>query len=264
LTEFQAVSGRYYMPWTNGTPSTQADWKEYVDSLFASGSALSRLDSAASTIKRISSRKIAVAVMVPYPDRSQTGGPPSDSQRFEQVRSYLSVVLTRASKLTLKHVDFSAFYWLNEAVRDDDTAMVSKIASIVHGSGKRFLWIPYWGAQNASRWRSLGFDQAWQQPNYFFHPEVATSRLDSAVERARVNGMGVELEFDGRLFSNPDFFGRLNPYLVALENTPELRNRSIAIYEGAGALIQLSRSRDAQHRALYNRLVAVLRSDSQP
>src|SRR5262245_40490740 len=264
LTEFRAASGRYYMPWTDGTPSTQDDWNEYLDSLFALDGLVSRLDSAAAVARRVSSRKIAVAVMVPYPDRSQAGGPASDSQRMEQVHKYLRVVLTRMSKLPLKHLDFSAFYWLNEAVRDDDTAMVSRIASIVHDTGKRFLWIPYWCAQNSSRWRSLGFDQAWPEPHYSFHPQIAINRVDSAVERATTNGMGLELEFDGRLFSNPQFFDRLGPYLVALEAKPELRNRSIAIYEGAGALIQLSRSRDAQHRALYNLLVAALQPDFQP
>jgi len=46
--------------------------------------------------------------------------------------------------------------------------------------------------------------------------------------------------------------------LDALEAAPDFRGRPIAIYEGGGALIQLSHTRDEWHRALYHRLVSVL------
>jgi Domain of unknown function (DUF4855) len=70
--------------------------------------------------------------------------------------------------------------------------------------------------------------------------------------------MGLEVEFDGRMFSDSRFADRLAPYLATLERAPDLRARSIAIYEGAGALVRLSRSNDLRYRALYRRLVAVL------
>jgi hypothetical protein len=97
------------------------------------------------------------------------------------------------------------------------------------------------------------------QPNFFFHPDVPVVRFDSAVTRARAAHMGLELEFDRRLFTDTLFRDRLTPYLATLEKAPDLRNRPIAIYEGGGALIQLARSADAHHRSLYRRLVAVLR-----
>ena len=71
--------------------------------------------------------------------------------------------------------------------------------------------------------------------------------------------MGLEVELDRRMFSDWRFADRLEPYLAALEGAPDLRTKSVAIYEGAGALIQLSKSRDSWHRALYDRLVATLR-----
>ena len=76
--------------------------------------------------------------------------------------------------------------------------------------------------------------------------------------KARAAGMGLEIEFDARLFSDERFSDRLEPYLTALENAPDLRNRSIAVYEGGGALFRLARSNVVWHRALYNRFVTLL------
>jgi hypothetical protein len=272
LTEFQAVSGRFYMPWVNGTPATGADWSLYIDSVLSRTGPLARLDSAAAVIPGARDHKLAVAIMVPYPnpkgDTLRFGGRQysmtSDSGRLASVDAYMREILRRIHDMTLRHVSVSAFYWLNEGVLDADTALVSRVAKVAHGLSMRFLWIPSWGAHNALRWRSLGFDESWQQPNYFFHPDIPLARLDSAVERARSAGMGLELEFDRRLFSDSNFAGRLGPYLATFERAPDLRRRSISIYEGGGALIQLSQTRDSTQRALYNRLVAVLQAEPNP
>jgi hypothetical protein len=170
-------------------------------------------------------------------------------------------VIKRFGASQRKHVTLTGFYWLYEGIYPVDTALVPRVAREVHSHGLRFLWIPSYGAPGAEQWKAFGFDNAWLQPNYFFHPEVPTTRLDSAVARARAAGMGLEIEFDPRLFGPWEFKDRLEPYLSALENAPDLRMKPIAIYEGAGALIRLARSRDAWDRALYERLVSVLRPE---
>src|SRR5205807_539995 len=145
-----------------------------------------------------------------------------------------------------------------------DTGLVPRVAADIHSLGSRFLWIPSYGAAGAERWRAFGFDDAWLQPNYFFHADVPSTRLDSAVARARGADMGIELELDRRMFGGDwHFADRLLPYLSVLEAAPDLRRRSIAIYEGAGALFQLARSKDLWHRAMYQRLVDVLKAPSR-
>jgi hypothetical protein len=267
LTEYLAVSGRYYMPWVNGPPSQGDDWDRYLDSLTAPGGILTRLDSAAA---HAGVGPVSFTVMVPYPDPSQRAflyrgqtydlsqGPP---QRVAVVAAYLRDAINRVAARPLPHLAFHGFYWLNEGILPVDSALVAQVTAAAHTMGYRFLWIPSYGAAGAGQWRGFGFDQAWQQPNYFFHPEIAPARLDTAFSRARAAGMGVELEFDRRLFSDSLFRHRLSPYLAAFEQAPDLRNRPIAIYEGAGALIQLARGTEAWQRALYRRLVAVLRPE---
>ena len=267
--EFRAVSGRFYMPSGNAPPSSGEDWTAYLDSVFAPGGPIARLDAAAGAIDHVVGtvgRRVDVAVMIPYPDprgitlslAGRTYKMTVDSGRLDLVTAYLQETQRRFAAQRLANVTLAAFYWLNEAMPDADTALVPRVGAIVRRSGARFLWIPYYTASGASRWRSFGFDEAWLQPNFFFHPDVAALRLDSAVVRARATGMGLEVEFDQRMFGDWRFTDRLEPYLAALEGAADLRTKSIAIYEGAGALIELSRSRDSWHRALYDRFVATL------
>lgn len=262
LTEFQAVSGRYYMPWTNGQPSTGTDWELYVDSVTSRVGPIPRLDSAATT-------ETAFVIMVPYPDSAQhafvfhgrTYDLGKDSDRFAAVDAYLNDVRDRVQSLRVTRLAFYGFYWLNEEVRPRDSTLVSHVTTSVHKMGLRTLWIPWYHAAGAAEWRAFGFDDAWQQPNFFFHPDVPVARFDSVVARARSAGMGLELEFDKRLFTDSLFRDRLVPYLDAFEKAPDLSRRSISIYEGQGALIQLSRSADPRFRELYHRLVEVLRPE---
>ncbi len=268
LTEYLAVSGRYYMPWTNGRPSQGSDWDQYLDSLSAPDGILTRLDSAAA---RAGVNPVSFTVMVPYPDSTQRAfsyqGSTWDlsvhSNRAEIVDRHIHQLAHRVKSLPLRHVSFAGFYWLNESMSVSDQNVINRIADFASPLDYRVQWIPSWGAARAAQWAFFGFDAdgVWQQPNYFFHPEVAPSRLDSAFAFARTAGMGIELEFDRRMFSDARFSDRLIPYLAAFEKNDDIRNKPIAIYEGAGALIQLSRSPDSRHRALYRRLVAVLRPE---
>lgn len=268
LTEYQALSGRYYMPWPNGQHATGADWNQYLDSLVAPAGILTRLDSAAA---RAGAQRVSFTVMVPYPDSlqrafaydGQTWDLTVPLQRAEVVDRYVHRVADRVKSLRLRRLSFAGYYWLNESVLPSDRDLINRVGEFAVQSDYRLQWIPAWGTARAGQWAFFGFDHdgVWQQPNYFFHPDVASSRLDSAFSFARTAGMGVELEFDRRMFSDPSFRERLAPYLDAYEKAPDMRNRPIAIYEGGGALIQLARSRDSGHRALYRRLVAVLRPE---
>jgi len=268
--EPQAVSGRYYVRSVAGQPADGNDWNVYLDSIFAPTGAIERLDSAVGLLsKPLGSVRggFQIAVMIPYPDPKaglvRLGGADHDLSRpdgrIAAVRAYLDDVLRRYRERAYRNVTLTAFYWVNEGLVDlPDTAWINKIAVEVHRRDRRFLWIPAYGNQGVPLWHKMGFDDAWLQPNFFFHPEVPQTRFDSALATARTLGMGIELEFDRRMFQATPFTDRLLPYLAALEAAPDMRARSIAIYEGAGALLQLARSRDEWHRALYHRLVQTL------
>ena len=237
--------------------------------MFAPGAALARLDSAVGTaMTQVGplGNPFPISVMIPYPDarvdpiRFEGATYPVATQkgRLDLVRAYVRAVRTRFSAGAFGHLDLYGLYWLNESVERQDGDFIPAAASVVHGGGLKFLWIPYYMGNGYDSWRTLGFDEAWYQPNYFFRPEVSPLRLDSAMRAAERLGMGIELELDQRLLTNGGYANRLTPYIVTLWLHPALRSRSIAVYDGAGALIQLSRSRDPRERDLYRSLANVL------
>jgi len=273
--EYWTVSGRYYMTWPNGAPSTNNDWTTYLDSLFAPRGPMTRLDSAAAlvgTAVGTPGKRVGVAIMVPYPDpRADTlrfgehlFRTTSETDRVAVAVAYVREASRRFATLKRAHETLKAFYWMNEVIHDADSSLVRQVSVEVHKQGFRFIWIPAYRAAGWDKWRSLGFDQAWLQPNYFFHPEVPAVRLDSALTLARGAGMGIELEFDRRMFDTWQFADRLEPYLALLESAADMRGQPIAIYDGGGALFRLARSKDSWQRALYQRLVAALRVADQP
>ena len=265
-----APSGRVFTTWIGGVPANGADWSEYLDSLFVPGAALSRLDSAvalAAVALGALPEPFRVSIMIPYPARSigtlAFGGQVYDfgsaTGRGDAAAAYIREVVRRFQAAGFGQLRLDGFYWLLEDAPASDIEVITRVAGDVHSAGLRFLWIPYYSAEGWNRWSDLGFDAAWLQPNYFFDPDVPGSRLDSAAARALETGMGLEVEFDGRLWADSMFCDRLQPYLATLANQAQLRAREIALYEGAGALIRLSLGGQPSDRALYRALGEVLR-----
>ena len=265
-----AASGRVFTTWAGGTPADGGDWATYLDSLCAPGAALTRLDSAVAMVGAVAGplpEPFPVSIMIPYPDRkigalrfgSGTFDLTSDSGRAAAATAYVVQTRKQFAAARLRHLRLDGFYWLDEAIPPDDTTLVTTVARTVHAAGLRLLWIPFYNAPGMQRWRNVGIDAAWLQPNYFYHRELPAIRLDSAAERATLLGMGLEVEFDGRLYADPRFSDRLGPYLTTLALHPELRALPVVVYEGGGALIHLSRSRLPADREWYRLLSEALR-----
>ena len=125
LTEYEATSGRYYMPWATGEHAIGADWDQYLDSLTAPSGILSRLDSAAAA----QVGPVWFTVMVPYPDSVQKAfqydGTTWDltvpSNRADVVDRHVRRLASRVRALRLPHLEFAGFYWLNESARPADS-----------------------------------------------------------------------------------------------------------------------------------------------
>jgi hypothetical protein len=271
--ELYAPSGRVFANWTGGPPATGADWRAYADTLLAAAGPIARLDSALDGVAQtLGSRAepYRVAVMIPYPAVTL------DTLRYDRrlyqlwdasdaaalTTAYVSHIAELFTRRAFGHVVLDGCYWLHESIEGREAAVVAAVAASVHRAGLRLLWIPFYQAPGAAAWRRHGFDEAWLQPNYFFNLTLPPLRIDSAFALARALGMGVELEFDQRLLSDPRYADRLLPYLERLGAAPDLWQRSLAIYEGGGALVRLSKSPDPRQRALYRGLAQLLSTDA--
>jgi len=207
-------------------------------------------------------RQVVLTLPVPIPGQTNWGGLNGRALDFRKpvdclaaCEWYLDVALAKWHALAPRELELTGFYWVYESSAFTNE-FLPQVAHLVHARGKQFCWIPYWHAGGAqANWRAFGFDVAWQEPNHFFHPELPDSRLQAACDFARRHGMGLEMEFDGRLLSQPESFEpRFNAYLDAFTRNGVKETAAVAYYEGGVAVFQLATSEDPELRRHYDRL----------
>lgn len=260
--EFRDFRAHEYARGYGGKPARQTEWEWLLERNFEQGKAINALEQCvAATARRIGSpkRPRQVVLTLPEPIFGQTNWGKIDGRwlNFSNNTDRATACgwhVDRALKLWKEHapkdLELAGFYWVAEH-GGDAVKVLPQIAAAIHARGKRFYFIPYWRASAASKWRQLGFDAAYQQPNHFFHAEIPDSRLVDACEFARTNGMGMEMEFDSRAIKSTDVFRpRLHSYLKAFTETGAAGG-ALAWYEGGGALLEFYNSEDADVKALY-------------
>lgn len=245
-------------------PARKEEWEWYLDRLFTPGRALAALNAQCETVSRSigePARKRQVVIMIPEPIQDQTdwgdvAGTTMDFQRNEHrlaaCRWYFKEVQRRWTEAKLSRLELAGLYWLSEHTQHGGAELLPSVAREIRQYGWKFFWIPYWKAPGAEDWRRLGFNAAYQQPNYFFNPLVPAIRFEQALGFARKNGMGVEMEWDHKIFKDPEtFVPRMEAYLESFRKAGADQAASMAHYEGGGALMQLAKSTNPDERELY-------------
>ena len=270
LIEFANGKHGVFEPSPRGKPARKADWLALLERNFATNDGVPNLEKVCEDVaERIGPplRRRQVILTLPEAIAGQTNWGELDGKaldfrraadRLQATEWYLDAALQRWKLLAPRQLDLAGFYWVSESF-PRSTNFIPAVAGLVHARHYQFFWIPYWHLGQAkgkqANWRVLGFDTAWQQPNHFFDPEVPDRRLEEACALAHSNGMGLEMEFDGRMIDRPqDFERRFDAYLDAFTAQGVKDTASIAYYEGGGALFRLANSVDPQMRAHYDRI----------
>lgn len=267
ILPLRAKSGRGFIPGFGTAPSTVDDWTWYANNrLFGGDYHLKHLDDAASQLKSYFNApnvRLKVFLTIPYPDPAQhsfgaitAGGPnlsfATRANRLAAIQWYMDLVTRLWKTAKFKSIDLVGWYWLQETVGSTDQALLPQVASYVHSTGLKFLWIPYYLAAGYSSWRDWGFDAAIYQPNYFFTLTVPIKRLGDAASGARQYGLGIELELDDRAISDTAYRSRYYDYLKA-GRTESFQSDSVtAWYMGGDTLVKCSLSADPAVRAIYD------------
>lgn len=262
--EFQDGRGHTYETGRNLKPAGKEEWRWLLDRNFEPGHGVPALETICrETRQRIGApiRKRQVILTIPEPINGQTnwgeidGRPLYFTNAADRVAAcgwFIDEAIKRWNAAGFQELELAGFYWVHEnanTARD----VLPEVARLVHQQKKKFFWIPYWGRTAAAEWRSFGFDVAWQQPNHFFNTNIPNSRITEACEFAKQHGMGMEMEFDGRMISDPAAFRpRFHAYLEGFELSGARDNASIAYYEGGGAVLQLARSNKPAVREQYD------------
>lgn len=148
------------------------------------------------------------------------------------------------------------FYWYHEIIEAHDPheiELVKFTADYVHSLGYYFIWIPYYQANGFNNWKSYGFDAAVMQPNYMFHDGVPESRLYDNAEATKRLGLGVEIEADFGILSNPAKREKYRDYLRVGVEMGYINSIKMYYQDGGpGVLYNAYKSTNPYYHSVYD------------
>ena len=180
---------------------------------------------------------------------------------------YVDRVRAHFDRARYRHIELAGFYIVSEDLATPGDGwnpelkqwegVIPRLAEWLHALRETLLWIPYNRAAGYTRWRTMGIDRAYMQPNIFWgrHPDYTWERFFADVA---AHDLAMELEFDEAVLArNPDcgaFRARLRAYMEGARTHGIYGTRPLAYYQGQNALWELARSTDPADRALYGEL----------
>ncbi len=265
IIEFQNGRGFTYEQYSGLKHANKAQWSTLLERNFAENDGIPNLEkTVAAAVSRIGEpvRRRQVVITLPVPEPGQTdwgelNGHALDfhnkADRLAACEWYMDAALKMWQNLAPKDLDLAGFYWVAEQSASTKD-IFPDLAQAVHARGKEFFWIPSYHVNTPlGDWKSFGFDEAWLQPNFFFHPELPPTRLQNACNFARTHDMGLEIEFDPRMITDFNVYEpRFHAYLDAFTQYGVQDNAAMAWYEGGGALYKLAVSDNSKLRADYD------------
>lgn len=192
-------------------------------------------------------------------------------QRVRAVTWYMDQIRQRFFEKNYQYIELLGFYILEESLSTTNGSYrnelkkhqitIPQIAEHAHACNEGLYWIPYAGAESYNKWASLGFDQAWYQPNYYFNPDKS---LASAITAIQTYGMGMELELSHTVVA--DLMGdgadayrtRLQAYLDQAQSSGIYGTKPLAVFSSTNAWSQLATSTDPRDQALFQTLCEFL------
>lgn len=249
-------------------PARKEQWLKLVDDYLTEGNALMALNSCLEKAKAncdapLSKRKIVMSLPEPIPNQKDWGELDgkvldfsNDEDRITACLWYIDHIIQRFREANLENIELSGFYWLAEEATNTRT-FVSKVADYIHSKQFCFYWIPYFNSDGYNEWKSLGFDQAFLQPNHFFNDQIPDSRIDDACDLAKSLGMSVEMEFDENAVEGKGSAQRLRAYIDGFARNDIFETTDIAYYQGNHGLYLLKYGSESD-QALYNELAGLI------
>lgn len=268
--EIKDGNGRCFASYYEKEGARQSEWKALVDNYFQEGNAVVALDDRIRNVIKETKletpekRKVVLCLPEPIPNQKDWGKINQISMdfsnradRFEACKWYINYAEKRFRETSPEHLELTGFYWIaEEATNSRDLA--KDVSDYIHQKGYNFYWIPYFKSDGYKEWRTMGFDKAYYQPNYFFNENRPISQIEEACQTAIENGMSLEIEFDERALAENGWGYRLNDYIEVFRKFGVLDSMGIAYYQGGDALYRLHHSDTKADNELYYRVADMI------
>ena len=258
--------------------SNADDWQKLMDTHFAHGRNLHALDSIIGVYKKELGEprmRHKIVLGIPAPIKGQTdwgaaGGESLDfnkaDDRIKAVKCYIDTAIVRFFNEDYKNIDLAGFYWIEEALYSNGD-IVPEINKWIYMKNYLSYWIPYFKDNPfKSKWKEMGFDIAYQQPNYFFDRNIPRSQLIQACDDSKAWGMGLEFEFEtqGKCHAqagDPDsYHDRMLDYIDVFKKKKVFDEASIAWYSGTKGFIDMARSDNPKDKKAMDKIASIVAS----
>ncbi len=275
------TSGQAYA--TENDQITADGWTWYLEKTFNGDTSdiayLNEATRRASQDLNLPNYKIKLTVMIPYPPSKATnfgnlGGRDLNLSREADwkyaIDWYIGQVQNYIQNGNYEYIDFLGFYWVNEY--PSGIPRIQYASEQVHNMGYKFYWIPYFSSAGYFWNDDLGFDAITLQPNHFFADPNGntlgaggTTIIGTTAQIAAYAGLGVEMEFDGRLSQDVDKYNQGLDYLngaveFGFDGPDYYRNW----YEGGGAIYDFAYSRIPLVREFYDNIYQLIKGTYEP
>lgn len=270
--EFADGKGSTYAYGYTKKQARKTEWEWLLDRIFEKGKALDALDQCIEQEKKEIGKprfkhKVVLGIAIPLSKQKDWGsidGTPLDFNRqADQIKAaqwYIDQLMSRFKKAKYKNLELSGFYWVDEDIAYNGDLSLS-VSEYIHSKNLLFYWIPYWKAVGYDKWRELGFDMAYLQPNHFFEENIPDSRLEEACKESEKNGMAIEMEFDSRALSDYEpvsFRSRMKSYIDVFKDNGVFFDLPIAYYSGSRAIYEMYKSEDERDKEIMDELCELI------
>lgn len=269
-------AGRDFIPTGKRPGATKEDWDLQLNYFIEN--VIPALDQGTSdcfkTLSQLAKRKkTKVVLFIPTPVRLQQNWGDNldfrvEKDRITAVTWYIDEAVKRFIEAGFQNTKLVGFYWACESL-GIPPASCKIIADRIHNIyNLDFFWIPYYYMEKYSEvdakladWKNYGFDCCSYQPNYYFYLDSEDTRVITACDRAHELGMGVEFEFDWKVWDesgeSATYVPRMNKYFDDFETKKVWSDDSyITYYAGTNGLEHLAASSASSgEKELYNKFM---------
>ena len=264
LEIFDSVEKYDYDPGFGNKTAGKEQWEWLLNRYFAKQKGPDALEALLDSLakkgkKPVRPRQVIISIPCPvngFTDWGELNGKNLDfNNTDDQLKAacwFIDEVLKKWNEKNYQHIKLGGFYWVHEDAVQSDEA-IPFVKKYLEAKNYELFWIPYWGAKGKGEWEKLGFDFAWQQPNYFFETDIPKQRLADACSFAKEHQMGLEMEFDERV-TKPEFRARFYDYVNAFKENNVWKRYPVAYYEGGGAWMQMVNSNDPEMKKMVDTL----------
>ena len=161
-------------------------------------------------------------------------------------------------------IELAGFYILSEELAADPgdfnykykeaDKIIPRVAEYLHALNESLNWVPYNRAAGYNRWKSLGIDYAFMQPNYYW--EADKRPLSQFFSDIKAADLAMEFEFEHTVLEKEPgsdvYRKRFREYMQGAIANGVYGSKPLAYYHGTNALVLLSQSQSAVDRELYH------------